>query len=96
MAVGDAIGEQFYHSYSVDIQPSAGVDWCITSMMSTNTNWYYRDYQNGNIFYAEAGQGVYGNQQFNAMKLFITNTNKLRWWSNGNSYSRYSGVITKE
>ncbi len=96
MAVGDAVGTQFSHNGSVDIQPSSGVEWCITSMMSSNTSWYYRDYQNGNILYAQAGTGVNTNQQANSLKIFMTNSNKLRWWTSGASYSRYSGVVTKE
>ncbi len=96
MAVGDAVGAQFYHAYSYDLQPSSGVEWCLTSFMSTATSWYFRDYSSGNIFYAAAGTNVNTNEQPNSMKLFITNTNKLRWYTNGGYYSRYAGVVTKE
>ena len=96
MAVGDAMGAQTSHNGSIDLQPSSGVEWCVTSVMSSNTSWYYRDWQNGNILYAAAGNHIYNNEQPNSVKIFITNSNKLRWWTSGSSYSRYSGVVTKE
>ncbi len=98
MAVGDVVAAYgFNGGGNTDFQPSSGVEWCLTSFMST-TSWVFRDLSWNYTLY---GQGTYntfgtGTGTEQACKIFVTNSTQIRFNQGGNGYYRYSGIVTKE
>ena len=97
MAQGDVVSiEAYTSSTAYDFTPSSGVEWCITSVWSTN-NFALKSVSNNSNAYALHNN----NPKMEDMnsKIFVANGTNQQLRVNVNNYwqtVRITGVVTKE
>jgi hypothetical protein len=102
MAVGDVVVNMCVAvstSSKVTLQPASGVTLCITYLSGEGNSYnYYEGVNSAGSFKIETGQnnGMNGLNGYNSMKLFINNSQYIRFGTNHSAYDNcaYSGIQT--